>query len=106
MEPARIPQVLPDDVSLCLYRVVQECLSNIGKHAKATEVRVILRGGSNEIVMEIADDGDGFDLETVKGRGGLGLISMEERARLVEGSFNVQSQPAKGAVVTVRVPLR
>jgi signal transduction histidine kinase len=105
VEPAGIPQILPDDISLCLYRVAQECLVNIGKHAKATEVRIILRGSSKEIVMEIADNGDGFDLETVKGRGGLGLISMEERVRLVDGTFNVRSKPAKGTVVTVRVHL-
>jgi len=104
--PGGIPRVLPDNVALCLYRVVQECLRNVAKHAHATTVRVALQAGSDDIALEVADTGDGFDLEQAKGRGGLGLISMEERARLLNGAFGIRSQPGMGTLVTIRVPLR
>lgn len=71
----------------------------------ANEVRVTLSGGPDEIAMETADVGEGFDLE-VKREGGLGLISMEERVRLVRDAFSIRSQPGEGTVVKVRVPLR
>ena len=103
--PNGTPRYIPDDISLCLYRVAQECLRNVGKHAQATEARVVLSGGLDEIAMEIADVGNGFDPEKVGGKGGLGLISMEERVRLVKGTFSIRSQPGTGTQVTVRVPL-
>jgi signal transduction histidine kinase len=105
-DPFAIPGPVPGDVSLCLYRVAQECLRNAGKHAKAAHVRIALSGDSHEIAMEIADEGKGFDLEKIKGKGRLGLISMEERVRLVNGAFSIRSQPGKGTLVKVRVPLR
>ena len=104
-DPDDIPRVLPGDISLCLYRIAQECLRNSGKHARAAKVRLALGASGDEIAMEIADDGEGFDLENVKGKGGLGLISMEERVRLVNGTFSIRSQPGKGTYVNVRLPL-
>jgi signal transduction histidine kinase len=101
-----IPRPVPDDISLCLYRVAQECLRNAGKHAKAAHVQIALSGGGDEIAMEIADVGNGFDPANIKGKGRLGLISMEERVRLVNGAFSIRSQPGKGTLVKVRVPLR
>jgi two-component system CheB/CheR fusion protein len=100
------PTLLPEDVSLCLYRVAQESLRNIAKHAKATKVRVVLSGKKNGITLRIEDVGDGFDLNEVKGKGGLGLISMEERVRLVSGKFTIKSQPGRGTIVEVFVPLK
>jgi signal transduction histidine kinase len=97
---------LPEDVSLCLYRVAQESLRNIAKHAKAANVRVTLSARKVGIALRIVDTGDGFDLKEVKRKGGLGLISMEERVRLVKGNFTIQSQPGKGTTVEVFVPLR
>jgi len=105
-DPNAIPPSIPDDISLCLYRVAQECLRNAGQHAKAANVRIGLSGGPDEIAMEIADAGTGFDLKKIKGKGRLGLISMEERVRLVNGAFSIRSQPGKGTLVEVRVPLR
>jgi signal transduction histidine kinase len=105
-DPYAITGPVPDDISLCLYRVAQECLRNVGKHARAAHVRIALSGGRDEIAMEIADAGKGFDLERIKGKGRLGLISMEERVRLVNGAFSIRSQPGKGTLVKVRVPLR
>ncbi len=101
-----IAEPIPDDVSLCLYRVAQECLRNISRHAGATEVHVALHGTANGISMEIADSGDGFDLATGKGKGGLGLVSMEERVRMLNGSFTIRSEPRQGTVVSVSIPLR
>jgi two-component system CheB/CheR fusion protein len=97
---------LPEDISLCLYRVAQESLRNIGKHAGATEVRAALTGSSEEITLVIQDFGDGFDVEEVRGKGGLGLVSMDERVRLVNGTFSIQSGPGMGTRVEVHVPLR
>ena len=100
-----IPRGVSDDISLCLYRVAQECLRNVVKHAKATGVRVALSCGHDEISMKIADVGVGFVHEEVKRKGGLGLISMQERMRLVSGTFSIRSQTGRGTVVRVRVPL-
>ena len=64
-----------------------------------------MSGCPEEIAMDIADAGEGFDLENIEGKGGLGLIGMEERVRLVHGTFSMRSQPGKGTEVKVRVPL-
>jgi len=103
-DPGDVPPVVPGDISLCFYRVAQECLRNIAKHANTTRARVALRKVRNELAMEITDSGDGFDPQAIKGRGGLGLISMEERVRIVRGTLSIWSQPRKGTVVKARVP--
>ena len=100
-----IPPALPEDVSLCLFRVAQECLHNTAEHAGATEVRVVLYGSTDGIAIEISDNGRGVSCEVIRGRRGLGLISMEERARLVNGTFSIRSEPGKGTSVKVVVPL-
>jgi PAS domain S-box-containing protein len=104
--PHDVPQSLSEDVSVCLYRVTQESLRNIGKHARADEVRVGVTGTAGEIVLLIEDIGDGFDLQQGRGKGGLGLISMEERVRAVNGSLTIRSRPGAGTHIEVRVPLR
>ena len=101
----KLPERFPEDVALCLYRVAQESLRNIRKHAQARKVCVALRGGDGEIVLTIEDDGCGFLRQAVRGKGGLGLISMEERLRLVGGRLLIASRPGGGARVEVRVPL-
>ena len=99
--------LLPQEVSLCLYRVTQESLRNIAKHAHATTVKVVLSGKKDGIRLRIKDAGDGFDLNDIKGKGGgLGLISIEERVRLVNGKFTINSQPGNGTIVQVHVPLK
>ncbi|MBI1955684.1 MAG: PAS domain S-box protein, partial [Acidobacteria bacterium] len=103
--PHNVPESLPSDISLSLYRIAQESLWNAAKHAEAKEVLVTLTGSGEEIVLAIHDDGNGFDLAQIKGKGGLGLVSMEERVRLVNGGFSVTSEPGKGTSVAVRVPL-
>lgn len=104
-ESEGVPRPLPGGIPLCLYRVAQESLRNIAKHADATNVRVVLFGDKLGLTLRIEDTGDGFDLNEVKGKGGLGLISMEERVRLVGGKLTIKSQPGKGTTVEVFVPL-
>jgi signal transduction histidine kinase len=106
VESSGVPRSLPEDVSLCLYRVAQESLRNIAKHAQASKVRVSLSGSKDGITLRVEDTGNGFDPKEVKGKGGLGLISMEERVRLLNGKFAIQSHPGKGTRVEVLVPLR
>lgn len=103
--PQNPPESLPEEVSLCLYRVVQESLRNIARHARAKQVQVTLAGAAKQVTLAVEDFGDGFDLEEAKGKGGLGLVSMEERVRLVNGTFSIRSQPRQGTRVQVRIPL-
>jgi signal transduction histidine kinase len=106
LDADEIPDLIPEDIGLCLYRVSQECLRNAVIHANTTEVRLALRREEGEIVMEISDLGGGFDLERCRGKGGLGLISMEERVRLVNGTFKLWTLPGAGTTVEARVPVR
>jgi PAS domain S-box-containing protein len=100
-----VPSSLPEGISLCLYRVAQESLRNIAKHAKAANVRIVLSRKQDGIGLRVEDTGDGFDVNEAKKKGGLGLISMEERVRLVNGKFSIQSKPGDGTIVEVFVPL-
>jgi len=101
-----VPELLHEDISLCLYRVAQESLHNIWKHAEANRLRVTLRASNEEIELVVEDFGKGFDIEATKGQGGLGLISMQERVRLVGGTFAITSKAGDGTRVQVRIPLR
>jgi signal transduction histidine kinase len=102
-----LPSPLPADVSLCLFRVLQESLNNSAKHSGVRQVEVRLWGTSDEIHLTVSDCGTGFDSEKEKQREsrGLGLISMEERLKLVSGTFSIESQPKHGTMVHARVPL-
>jgi DNA-binding NarL/FixJ family response regulator len=91
-----VPRSLPGDIALCLFRVAQESLRNIRKHANAREVRVLLARRKTDLALWVEDIGDGFDIEQARGKRGLGLISMEERVRLVKGDFKIHSQPWGG----------
>ncbi|HTR39894.1 MAG TPA: PAS domain-containing protein [Bryobacteraceae bacterium] len=94
------------DVSLCVYRVAQEALHNIAKHARATRVRLTLLYDEGSCTLRIADDGQGFDPCATKGRNSLGLISMRERARLVNGDLRIQSEPGLGTTLEISVALK
>ena len=96
---------IPDDVSLCLYRVGQEALRNMVEHADATHAVVDLARSDDRIELTIADDGRGFDVAGVRQRGGLGLISIEERVRIARGTVVVDSGPALGTRLRVSVPV-
>ena len=100
-----VPRDLPAEVALCVYRVMQESLQNMIRHSHAPTARVQLRCERNILNLEIEDSGAGFDLEAAQRRGGLGLISMKERIRLVHGTFAIQSQKGKGTQITAAIPL-
>ncbi len=99
-----VPAKLPDQVSLSTYRIVQEGLRNVAKHASASEVHIGLTCRSGVLRLTIADDGRGFDRLKLRGRPGLGLSSMDERARLVEGRVSITSGD-EGTTIDVVVPL-
>jgi PAS domain S-box-containing protein len=100
-----VPRNLPKDISLCLYRVMQEALQNAIKHSGAQRLAVELMGDPGEIRLAVSDDGVGFDPHGIDKRHGLGLISMRERMRMVHGEFSVTSKPGEGTTVKCSVPL-
>jgi signal transduction histidine kinase/ligand-binding sensor domain-containing protein len=96
---------LPADVALCLYRVAQEALHNIAQHAGARRVEVTLTCSNDLLELRIADNGQGFDPVVARRRGGLGLISIDERVRLVQGYMWIVTEPQRGTELRVWVPL-
>ena len=101
-----VPEDLPKDVALCLFRVLQEAVSNVFKHAGVRQFTVTLAGTENGVQLEVVDEGTGFDLEAVTGSLGLGLAGMQERLRLVNGTVVIESQRGAGTTVKARVPLQ
>ena len=99
-----VPTSLPSDISLCLFRVVQEALNNSAKHSGAKTFVVYLWGTQDEICLSVTDSGAGFDSEAVKESHGLGLVSMEERLELVNGNLYIDSHPNVGTTIYARVP--
>ena len=100
-----IPNFLPRDISLSLFRVAQEALQNALKHSGTKQFAVSLRSSENVIQLEVSDHGAGFDVEGAKLDRGLGLVSMQERAHLVHGTFTIESADGDGTRILVRVPL-
>jgi signal transduction histidine kinase len=100
-----VPEALPRDVSLCLFRVVQEALHNAAKHSGINSFEVHLQGKPYEIDLEVRDAGAGFSVEKVRENGGLGLISMQERVHLVRGTFAIDSKTNCGTTIRARIPL-
>lgn len=93
------------DAATALYRIAQEALRNAWKHAPGAPVRVALEGNARECHLRIEDAGPGFDLRQVRGSGGLGLLGMQERARLAGGNLMLRTRPGNGTLILVRVPL-
>jgi two-component system sensor histidine kinase UhpB len=96
---------IPADVALCLYRVAQEALRNMARHAGACRAEVALTRSDDILELRIADDGQGFDLAAARLHGGLGLISIDERVRLLQGGVQIVTEPRRGTELRVRVPL-
>jgi PAS domain S-box-containing protein len=101
---ADIPKNLPHEISLCLFRVLQEALKNAVEHSGARSFTVGLRGESDGIRLTVSDVGVGFDPKRAMKREGLGLISMQERIHLVRGEISIESQPSRGTTIRARVP--
>ena len=87
----------------CLYRVVQEALTNCARHAEATAIQITMQSKKNTVCLSISDDGVGFDTGRV--RTGLGLVGIEERVKELGGSLAVDSWPSRGTLLRVEIPL-
>jgi PAS domain S-box-containing protein len=99
------PASLSAASTLCLYRVAQESLRNIVRHAQAKHATVLLSATHGGLHLSIEDDGVGFDPKTVAGKARLGLVSMQERVRIVGGTLSIHSKPGHGTRIDLRVPL-
>jgi len=101
---------LPAAVETSLYRIAQEAIANVGKHARATRASVVLKRGRSAVELTVKDEGRGFRVEralpaaTASGR--LGLHDIRERTALLGGEASIVSKPGKGTTVSVRIPLR
>jgi len=93
------------EIGLCLFRVLQEALHNAVKHSRVKRVEVQVVESSNEVHLIVSDSGTGFDVEAARQGRGLGLTSMQERVRLMNGSIIIKSKPMGGTTIHVRVPL-
>ena len=99
-----VRSTLRQEIGLCLFRVLQEALHNAFKHSGVKQIEVQLQEESGEIHLMVRDAGRGFDLDRARQGRGLGLISMRERIRLVNGTIDIQSKPMAGTTIHVRVP--
>ncbi len=102
--PQDVPAEIPKEVALCLYRIAQEALRNIARHSKAREARLALTATDDSILLSVEDTGVGFNAGQTRGKPGLGLDSMEERARLIGGELTIRSEPGSGTLVEVWAP--
>ena len=100
-----VPKELSKDISLCLFRVAQEALHNAVKYSGTSELTVEMIGTKDLVQLKVADRGAGFNPDDVREQRGLGLVSMQERAHLVHGTFSVDSAPGEGTTILVAVPL-
>jgi signal transduction histidine kinase len=97
---------VPNDAALCLYRIAQEAISNSCRHAQAGRTTVGLARTGSALDLTVSDDGIGFDLDETRQKGvGLGLVSMDERVRLANGSLGVRTTGGRGTTVSVRIPV-
>ena len=102
---AEFPENLPEHVSLCLFRVLQEALQNAVKHSESRRFRVSLAGSASQIALTVQDWGVGFRQDTASKGRGLGLTSMSERLKLVGGQLCIESYPGGGTTVNATVPV-
>lgn len=100
-----IPRSVHPDTALCVFRIVQEALTNLKKHSRAKEALVCLRRADNRLVVSVRDEGCGFDLKELHRKAGLGIRSMKERANLLGGDLKIQSGPDKGTTIEAWIPL-
>ena len=104
VDATHVPDKLPADTSLCLFRVAQEALNNASRHARASAVTVLLSQSDNGIRLAISDNGVGFLAAGTRTRASLGLASMRERVRLQRGHIDIESTPGRGTTVVAWVP--
>jgi len=104
-DPSPLPRDVPPNIAICLYRVAQEALRNVVRHANARNVEVTLHAKGDGVALTVADDGAGFGDAGERARSSLGLVSMRERVRLVGGTLDIRSRPERGTSVVAWVPL-
>lgn len=105
LDTGAVPARLPADAAVGLFRVAQEALRNVARHAKASDVRVALHGGNGRLVLAVQDNGAGFEDSRKESGASLGIASMRERMRLLDGALDVDSVPGRGTTITAWVPL-
>jgi signal transduction histidine kinase len=99
-----VSEALPNEISLCLFRVAQEALSNATRHGRASAVTVLLSARDSGLQLAVSDNGSGFDPAHSRERASLGLASMRERVRLLHGQLDIESTPGRGTTVIAWVP--
>jgi signal transduction histidine kinase len=99
---------IPENLKIVIYRVLQESLHNAAKHSEASEITLSLKANPEQIVVEVADNGGGFDVQKTLARHdsftGYGLASMQERAEIVDGTLTIDSAPGKGTCIKMTLP--
>jgi signal transduction histidine kinase len=101
-----LPADIPHEVRLCLFRVAQEALRNVSRHAHAQEVQVSLHFLNGGLQLTVADDGAGFDPSNERQHASLGLASMRERVRLLEGKLEIESERGRGTTILAWIPIK
>jgi signal transduction histidine kinase len=99
-----VPRSVHPDVALCLFRIVQEGLRNVKKHSRVDSAQVRLDKVGDRLYVFVSDEGDGFDISSIGNKEGLGILSMEERAHLLGGRFEINSKPGKGTRIEASTP--
>jgi PAS domain S-box-containing protein len=99
-----VPEAIPSDIALCLFRITEESLTNVAKHSQVKAARVAIDGTPDGIRLRVEDAGVGFDRGTAPSRPGLGFISMRERLRVLRGTVRVDTAPGRGTRVEAWVP--
>jgi signal transduction histidine kinase len=100
------PIALDSEQSTAIFRIFQESLTNVTRHAHATRVEARLEKEGDQLILQVRDNGKGFDAETAKGRRSLGLMGMQERALLLNGALKIEGVPGAGTTLALRIPLR
>jgi signal transduction histidine kinase len=100
-----ISRSVDPNTALCVFRIVQEGLRNLKKHSGAEEAKVDLKMIGERLEITVRDEGDGFDLQGLNGNEGLGIRSMKERARSLDGKFEIHSESGKGTTLKAYLPL-
>ena len=104
-EHTDVPENLNEKTKLGLYRIAQELLNNIIRHAKATRVVLMLYPAGNHLLLRVEDDGQGFDFEQARAKGNMGLLNIISRVSTLGGTFHAEPGQPRGTFVTVRVPI-
>jgi two-component system CheB/CheR fusion protein len=101
----RVPKELKREIAACLYKVTQESLSNISKHARAKSVSVTVEGTADRICLSVKDSGIGFRVQSLATNVGLGIVSMKERVGLLGGTLGISSHPGQGTEMIAEIPI-